>query len=541
MADTTVTSTARTRRPRRLRRRLGRTGLAVLALLPLAAAGGAVGLVESPQSPAVEHAVSSATTPALVSECAGPLALPDGALGGTSDEALATTPPSETAAVRAIAMEPDSSLLFGRVSSSGTLQDSEGALRTPEISIEDLEGGALPGDPSGGDLGFSVLGAQDVTEPSVVRSSTAEGGRPVADAVQSTITTSGDYRSLIASRCVQPETSASFLGMSTRTGDSAALVLRNTSSRPATASVQLWTEDGAASMDGRSQVVVAPGSEETVLLESIAGTAPALGAEVQVTGAPLAMHVQETERNGLSPRGAEILTPLPQPAETSIMPGVEMGSAAPTLVLGNHHGAATTADISIMDADGEAVSSRSVEVPADAVDRVSLTGLAEGTYTVRVDSPDALLAVTRSVQERATTTAGSTAGPLADLTMSTPAPSIGTSAVQALPADGGYGTLTLAATEDATATVIPMAADGTSGDPVELELTADTSRTIADAGLRIDGEQPAGLVIVPSEAGTVHASWTERRNDGVGGVLLSTLPVLRAGTGEESSSVQLAD
>src|SRR5690625_5713815 len=98
--------------------------------------------------------------------------------------------------------------------------------------------------------------------------------------------------------CALPISEASFLGISTTTGNSSALVLRNPSFQPATASVQLWTEEGPAAMAGRSQVVVGPGEEESILLESVAGGHEALGVEVSVLGAPLAMHVQRTARGG---------------------------------------------------------------------------------------------------------------------------------------------------------------------------------------------------------------------------------------------------
>ncbi len=91
--------------------------------------------------------------------------------------------------------------------------------------------------------------------------------------------------------------------MSTSTGSSAQLVLRNVSSRPpATASIQVTTADGPASMEGRSQVIVPPaGEEQTVLLESIVPGEEAIGVDVSVLGAPLSMHLQTTERDGLTP------------------------------------------------------------------------------------------------------------------------------------------------------------------------------------------------------------------------------------------------
>src|SRR5699024_5622914 len=125
------------------------------------------------------------------------------------------------------------------------------------------------------------------------------------------------------------------LGVSTATGDSSVLVLRNPTRRPATASVQIWTGDGPAPMEGRSQVTVAPGDEERVLLESVAGGHDAIGVRASVLGAPLSMHVQTTQREGLTPGGAEILSPLPSASVEQVLPGLEVTGKAPTVVLAN--------------------------------------------------------------------------------------------------------------------------------------------------------------------------------------------------------------
>ena len=81
---------------------------------------------------------------------------------------------------------------------------------------------ALPSstDTASADLGVGTQIVPKVDESSVVRAATSEGGRAVTDSVQSTATTSGDYRSLALTRCGAPMTDATFLGISTATGDS---------------------------------------------------------------------------------------------------------------------------------------------------------------------------------------------------------------------------------------------------------------------------------------------------------------------------------
>src|SRR5699024_3056238 len=162
------------------------------------------------------------------------------------------------------------SLLFGRVSASSTLQEDDGSVRAPSITAETADGSLIGDEPASQDLGFSVLGASRVAGAPHAPAATSGCGRPGPDVIQATRTASGDFRSYALTRCGEPVTEASFLGVSTAKGDSSVLVLRNPTERPATASVQLWTQDGPAAMEGRSQVVVAPGEEQRVLLESVA-------------------------------------------------------------------------------------------------------------------------------------------------------------------------------------------------------------------------------------------------------------------------------
>src|SRR5699024_7084706 len=268
------------------------------------------------------------------------------------------------------------------------------------------------------------------------------------------------------------------LGSSNADGSSSTLVLRNPTSRPATAAVQVWTPEGPAAMAGRSQVVIPPGEEETVLLDSVASGHDELGVEGDVTGSPLAMHVQTTRRDGLTPGGAEILAPLPAAGTDLAMPGVEVAGPAPTVLLANPQGAEATASVRVAGPDGEitAAAQEETPVPAGTVVPVPLEGLPEGHHTVRVAADAELTATTRSAVAGADLP-GDTIGAPVDMTLVAPAPAIGTSAMTALPAGGAYGKLNLAATADTAVTVIPIAADGSAGDPVAYDLAAGTTTT----------------------------------------------------------------
>lgn len=399
MAENTAPEYPRDRLGEPTARRGGRRPLlALAALMPLALAVGAVAVTPAPTPPTVEHAAAQSQPGASTRWCHGPLELPEGALEAGPDADLAVTPPNPAVALRTVSVEPESSLLFGRVSASETLQEDDGSVRAPSVVAETGDGTVLGDEPASQDLGVSVQGTTGVEGAPHVTSATSEGGRPVADTVQSTLTGSGDYRSLALTRCSEPVTEASFLGVSTGKGDSSVLVLRNPTERPATASVQLWTQDGPAAMEGRSQVVVAPGQEQRVLLESVAPGQDAVGVGVSVLGAPLSMHVQTTEREGLTPGGAEILAPLPGAGTEQMMPGVVVAGTAPTLVLANTEGSGTTASVEVIGPQGpvEAATLEAVDLPAGTVVSTPLEGLPDGTYAVIVRSETPVTAVTRS-------------------------------------------------------------------------------------------------------------------------------------------------
>lgn len=515
--------------------------LALIALLPLAA--GATGLALTPGPEAIEAPRAEASAQAGGDRlwCPGPLQVPEEALEVGGDEELAVVPPTATVDLRTVSLEPDSSLLFGTVSGSETRLEEDGSVRAPSITAVDSEGTALPVPTVSRDLGASVQTLTEAEDAPLVETTGSAGGRPVADSVQTTATTSGDYRSLSMTRCTPATTDASFLGVSTQHGASSELVLRNTGERPATAAVQIWTEDGPAAMAGRSQVVVAPGTEERILLESVAPGHDAVGVRAVVLGAPLAMHVQTSRRDGLTPAGAEILGPMTVADRTLLLPGIRGGGRVPSLVIANPQGGDTTAAVSVLGPDGEVEGAGhdEVEIAAGAVVTVPLEGLTEADHTVRIESGEPLLAVVRS-EVLGADLPGDTIGAPVDMALTTPAPALGTHAVTALPASGPAGRLVLTATEDTAVAVIPVGADGSAGEVADLDLTAGTTLAVPSTDLVVGGEPAAGISLVPETPGDVHATWVQEQSDGGEGVLISTLPVPAARIAEESVTVRLA-
>ncbi|ATG54417.1 hypothetical protein CFK41_06270 [Brachybacterium ginsengisoli] len=542
MAENSAPHPASDPRPAPAVRRGGvRPLLALASLVPLALAVAAVSTTDRPDQTTIEHASAQSQPGASTSWCPGPVTLPEEALDAGSDDELGVTPPSAAISLRAVAAEPAASVLFGRVSASQTLQEEDGSVRAPSISAEDADGTVISDRPASEDLGVSVLEETSYTGRPHVSSATSEGGRAVADSVQSTLTADGDYRSLSLTRCSEPATEATFLGVSTGTGSSSVLVLRNPTERPATASVQLWTADGPASMEGRSQVVVAPGEEQRVLLESVAPGQDAVGVGVSVLGAPLSMHVQSTERDGLTPGGAEILAPLAAADTELLMPGVDVAGTDPALVLANSQGSDTSASVEVVGPDGpvDAAALEEIDVPAGTVVSTPLEGLPDGTYSVVVRSEAPLTAVTRSVRT-GEKLAGDTLGAPVDFALVSPAPAIGSQALTALPGQGSVGQLTLIGTEDSAVTVVPIAADGSAGEPIDLEVSAESTASLTSDQLEVGGRRAVGVTVVPEVPGSVHAGWTQREGGGENPSLISSFPVLPVQGGQDAVTVQVA-
>lgn len=541
-------------------------GLAALVpILGLAAAAAFTPLGGTDESLPVVREVSAAQSGPRVLSCHGPLRIPEELVGG-GDAALASAAPSSTAAVQTLAVEATSSLLFGQVIRSETLQEEDGSIRAPRITATALTGQELQSDALSQDVGASVQSLGQIDAPIVLDLSSTDAARPLGDAVQSTTTLTGDYRSLALSRCASPVVSASFLGASTRTGDSSVLVLRNTTSRPATASVQIWTAEGPAEMGGRSRVVVPALSEERVLLESIVPGQAVLGVSADALGAPLAMEIQTTSRDGLTPAGAEILTPLAPAASTSWIPGVRIGEGGTgEVVLMNPTGQDAQVQLTLRGADGSSVplaadpaESEGTLVPAGAVVSVPI-GSAQapiaGDYAVGVVSDARVSAVVRSsvvdaapaVDPAAGTPPADPAAPPAapagsgarDFAIAQAAPALPSGSVLALPQTGPAGGLSLVAETEAAVTIIPIGADGGAGEPLQRDLAAQTPVLIPAEELTGTSGAPAGLVISTDRVGSVHGAWVQTQTSADQGALLSSVIVPVSGPETASMDVQL--
>lgn len=521
-----------------------RPALALASVVPILilGAGALVGpLAGGTPDREVARAETTSSPSAASLVCPGPVQVPTQLQGGTGDEKLASSGPNGRVDVRTLGLDSDSSLLFGRVAASSTRQDADGKPLAPSITASDAAGKDLGVDVTAGNVGASALTISSIAAGPHLTVRGSQDKQVIGDAVQSTTTASGDFRSLSATRCTAASTQATFLGASTASGASASLLLRSTTDRPATAAIQVWTADGPADMGGRSQVVVAPGKQERVLLESIVPDQDVIGVSVSTVGAPLAMSLQDTERDGLTPRGGEILSALPEASRSPVIPGVRVGKGTKAqVVLMNGSRADAHVRLAAHDAEG-AVDVQGfgdeVTVPAGSVTAVPVEDVS-GDLAITADSDQKVSAVVRS-RVQSEKKLGKTIGKPSDLAVAQAAPALRETGVTALPADGAHGGLSLAATADTHVTVIPVGVDGGAGTSIELDLGKGRTAAVPAGDLKGTKGGIAGLVVVPEDPDTVHAAWIQTEADAKAGPLLTSIPVVSAATGGSETTVRL--
>lgn len=515
--------------------------LTVVAGVPLLVVGGFAMVSPSQVPSTVERPAVTASAGPATRYCPGPLAVAEESLAAGGDAELAVVPPSETIGMQTVGLEPHSSLLFGRVSGSETALDEDGNIQAPTITTSDSAGEPVEVPVGAADVGASVQTISSISGSTSTQIAAAGDASTVIDAVQHTVTDTGDYRSLSVSRCVAAVSDATFLGASTEVGNSAVLRLKNVSQQPATAAVQVWSEDGPAQMQGRSQVVVAPGSEEQILLESVVAGAQSVGARVVTIGAPLVMTMQATERSGLTPEGAEIQTALPAASTSQVIPALHVATSRPTeVILLNTSGTSATASIAVKGPDGEvsAPGLDAIELPAGQVVRVALPTLPLANYSATVTSSQPMVAVARSSVDGQASEGTTTVVPQ-DFALASSSPALTSGTVLALPSLGPQGRLLMQGTDDSTVTLIPLGSDGAAGTPRQIAVSADSLTTVDGGSFAGTNGPAAAVAIVPSTPGAVHATWIQREGAAQSGAMVSAVTVTPAAAEEQALAVRM--
>ena len=218
-------------------------------------------------------------------------------------------------------------------------------------------------------------------------------------AAQSEQVTVGDAAGLVATSCTAPQSDVWFAAGATTTGRTTVLTLSNPSSVPAEVNVHVWSEDGPVDAASFSELVVPAKGRKAV---SLAGVAPSAGGtviRVTSTGGRVGAAVEQRTVRGLESGGVDMTGPTAVPALVQVVPGVRVEGAAAvasaqraddyadlqTIVRVLVPGSRAT-DVSITatpDTGGQPVT-LGRRVAGGVVTDFPVTGLTDGTYTVRV-------------------------------------------------------------------------------------------------------------------------------------------------------------
>ncbi|MBW4042234.1 MAG: hypothetical protein HIU86_08925 [Acidobacteria bacterium] len=213
--------------------------------------------------------------------------------------------------------------------------------------------------------------------------------------------TVGDAAGLIATSCTAPQSDVWFAAGATTTGRTTVLTLANASSVDAQVGVRVWTENGPVDSGSFSQLVVPAKSRKAV---SLAGVAPSAGGtvvRVTSTGGRVGVALEQRTVRGLESGGLDMTGPTAAPALQQVVAGVRVLGAAAVAQASRADDYADlqtvvrvllpgsdAADVSITatpDGGGQAVT-LGRRVTGGVVTDFPVTGLADGTYTVRVSA-----------------------------------------------------------------------------------------------------------------------------------------------------------
>lgn len=483
-------------------RRLG----GVLSAVVLVAAGG--GLVSAtaltPQGPGSSRPVAAplAAVPAgsSVGVCPGPARLLEGAPVGTDPQ---FSPESATAKTEVNA------LVLG--SSAGVLPGSRLASLTGSTLVELAKSTAASASPAAAapKPANAVPVAGVVSQRGVdgvsVMSADAQGDRqPAAGAVVRYTAEDGDLRGSAAAACQQPANDLWLVGANTALGRTAVLNLSNTSSSPATVSLDLFGAKGPLQAPGSRGLLVAPGTTRSVILAGLAPGQEQLSVRVRSAGGPVAAVIQQSVLRGLTPGGVEFIAPATAPALRQVVSGVDIqdpagladlagksgfADAGPALQITVPGSADAVVAIKLFGRDGQkALPGGGVATAkAGSVTQVPLAGVPAGPYTVAVSSDVSFTAAAR-------VTRGLKADDASDFAWSAASARLGSQHVVPVPGTGDRFLIFGAPEGRATISYTPITADGKIRAAAAADIAGGTTASIK-VPAEVEGSPLVGYLV----------------------------------------------
>ena len=293
---------------------------------------------------------------------------------------------------------------------------------------------------------------------------------------------SADFVGLAASACQAPNAESWLVGGATTVGRTTLLTLSNPTEVPATVDLELVGESGPIAAPGTRGIIVPPSGQRVL---SLAGFAPEVTSpvvRVTSTGGQVVAELQQSNVRGLVPGGLDIVGASVVPGTDVVIPGLVVSGAADietTLGIGPgfedlqtvlrvYVPGETSADatIRVIPEDGVGTgTSFAFTFDAGRVVDVPIPDLADGAYTVRVESDVPLVAAGR---------VSAAAGEATDFAWLASSPVL-TEVAPVTVADGPDPVLHLANAGDAAVTVV---IDGPGTDDLEVQVEAGAAVSV---------------------------------------------------------------
>ena len=235
---------------------------------------------------------------------------------------------------------------------------------------------------------------------------------PLVTGSQSQIAAGETLGGLAIAGCGEAAGDSWLVGGSTDIGRTSLVLLSNPTTVVATVDLTVFGETGEVDAPGSTGILVQPGSQRVV---SLAGLAPNLRSPVvhmESQGGQVAATLQQSIVRGLEPGGVDLIGASSGPAESQVIAGVivtagtgadaatEVGGLADdvtsvrVLVPGPK---AATVQVGVTDASGQAGgSSLQVDIQPGVATEVPVTGLAPGTYSLKLTADQPIVAAAQS-------------------------------------------------------------------------------------------------------------------------------------------------
>lgn len=261
-----------------------------------------------------------------------------------------------------------------------------------------------------GSLNFSISAPQSfkVTEPAATNTQ----GSSLLNVIQLDSVATDRMKGLLGSTCQRPQSEFWIVGGDTTTGREAILVLENPSSIDATVELELVASNGVLSIPGLTGISVPSRKAVAIPLNGLSAKNATFSVHVKARGGAIAGWIQQKTVRGTVAAGADLISPTAAAAKTLVIPGFFVRGAKDAAKLQSGDGdyadltnivrvtnpgnAQATLVIQVIGATSKTFGTViQAKVPANTTVDLEVPGLADGDYSIFIDSSKPVLAAAK--------------------------------------------------------------------------------------------------------------------------------------------------